>query len=265
MVQKKALVVDETIISVVDLRQSGHLSLSDMEKDAFTVTRWLGQTSTLVLLGIWEQLYNPYFLDEAFEELVQESARPDFTITVKTWIEKTAATGLCIRTGRYAGAYAHRDIAVEFAGWISPMFKLRLVKTLQDSGGQHSEWSFRRALAATNYKIHSAAVKSRFSGEEEKAAYSEEAELINLALFGQGSREWKEKHPALASGNKTIRDYADTHQLIVLSNLESINAVLLQKGLSKEDRYEMMRDAAVAQMSALQRGTGAIVSPLRIV
>ncbi|UYQ94915.1 KilA-N domain-containing protein [Chitinophaga horti] len=264
MSHKKAILVGDKAITITTLYEATYLSVSDMEKAPFTAERWLCNAAALELLGSWEQLYNPDFDKEVFEVLMGKYTWPTFSVSVKEWCAQTRAIGLYFKPGRNSGLYAHRDIATEFAGWVLPKFKLQLVKALQDSGVQHSEWSFRRSLAATNYKIHSSAVKTILPTPDDKNVYSEEAELINQAVFGQGSREWKAQHPGMAGGGKTIRDYADTHQLIVLSNLESINAVLIRNGLAKEQRYTILRDAALTQLAALQRENGAIASPLKI-
>ena len=197
---------------------------------------------------------------------------------MKEWAERTGAIGLIARAGRYGGTYAHRDIAFEFGTWISPAFKLYLIKEFQrlketESDANQLEWDFRRSLAATNYRVHTDAVKEKlipWADTPQKSdvyIYAEEADLINLALFGLTARQWKEKFPGKARQYKTIRDCADTRRLIVLSNLESLNAVLIRKDFGKKERFDILRETAINQLTSLSgssNGVPVIESPGKI-
>jgi hypothetical protein len=183
---------------------------------------------------------------------------------LKEFAQKTNAIGLIAKAGRYGGTYAHKDIAFEFGTWISPSFKLYLIKEFQrlkemEGNAQNLEWNFRRSLAATNYRIQTDAIKENLipwgdtSQKIDVYIYAEEAELVNLALFGITSKQWKEKYPQKAAHYKNIRDFIDTNRLIVLSNLESLNAMLIRRGTDKMERYEILRETAISQLTSLNR------------
>ena len=230
----------------------------------FFIADWLRNRNTVEFLSIWESINNPNFNYGESAIIKSQAGLNNYKISVKEWSEKTNAIGLIAKTGRYGGTYAHKDIAFEFGTWISPAFKLYLIKEFQrlkeiESNTHHLEWNFRRSLAATNYRIHTDAIKEKLIPWEDTPQkndvyiYAEEADLINLALFGLTAKQWREQYPKEAHENKTIRDYANTHRLIVLSNLENLNAVWIRQGIGKKERYEMMREAAMNQLVSLQK------------
>ncbi|MGE7776318.1 KilA-N domain-containing protein [Chitinophaga sp. NPDC101104] len=268
MIKKREIKVNDNVIGIVGHKNDDYISLTDMARNLpnshLVIGNWLRKKDTIEYLGLWEHLYNPDFKLFEFEEFKNGSGTNRFSVSPQQWIEKTGAIGILSKSGRYGGTFAHKDIAFEFASWISPSFKLYLIKEFQrlkeiESDTHHLEWNFRRSLAATNYKIHTDAIKEKLipwadtPQKNEVFVYAEEADLINLALFGLTAKQWREQHPEAASGRNTIRDSADTHRLIVLSNLENLNAAWIRQGIGKKERYEMMRDAAIAQLASLQK------------
>ncbi|UYQ94679.1 KilA-N domain-containing protein [Chitinophaga horti] len=268
MAKKRAITVQDSVINIVRHREEDFLSLTDMVRNLpnshIIIGNWLRRKDTIEFLGLWEQLYNADFKLIDFEEFKIEAGTNRFTLSPQQWIGKTNAQGLLSKSGRYGGTFAHKDIAFEFAAWINPGFKLYLIKEFQrlkevEGRERHAEWDLRRALAATNYRIHTDAVKDKLipwaevPQKNDVFIYAEEADLINLALFGLTAKQWKEQHPEEAARRLTIRDSADTFQLIVLSNLESLNAILIHKDFSKKERYEMMREAAITQLTSLRK------------
>lgn len=201
--------------------------------------QWLKNKDTVLYLGVWEQLSNPGFNSLEFEGIKNEAGRNSFYLSAKKWIEATGAIGLHAKVGRYGGTYAHKDIAFEFGSWLSPEFKLYLIKEFQrlkdeESRATSLEWSFQRTLAKVNYKIHTDAIKERLipprlSPAQTGIIYASEADLLNVAMFGITAAQWRQVNPD-QGGN--MRDAATLEQLVVLSNLESINAVLIHQGLA---------------------------------
>jgi hypothetical protein len=267
MTKKRAITVQDNVISVVDHNNTDYISLTDMiqaKEGNYFVEHWLRNRNTVEFLGIWESINNPDFNSVEFDGIKMMAGLNSFKISVKEWAEKTGAIGLIARAGRYGGTYAHKDIAFEFGTWISPAFKLYLLKEFQrlkelESNANQLEWNFRRSIAATNYRVHTDAIKEKlipWSDTPQKSdvyIYAEEADLINLALFGLTSKQWREQHGGKTGECKTIRDSADMQQLIVLSNLESLNAVLIRKGMGKKERFDTMREATISQLKSLQR------------
>ncbi len=268
MVKKREITVNDNIISVMDYNNNDYISLTDMTRGLLNnniiISNWLRKKDTIEYLGLWEQLYNPDFKLIEFDEFKNAAGTNRFALSPQQWIGKTKAIGIISKSGRYGGTYAHKDIAFEFAAWISPSFKLYLIKEFQrlkeiESSTHLTEWNFRRSLAATNYRIHTDAVREKLipwgdrPQKKEIFIYAEEADLINLALFGLTAKQWREQYPDENSGGKNIRDCADTHRLIVLSNLESLNAVLIRRGLGKQERYEIMRETVITQLESLQK------------
>ncbi|WP_423734983.1 KilA-N domain-containing protein [Chitinophaga caseinilytica] len=280
MAKKKVITVDRTIISVVHHNNIDYISITDMLKAKegdFFISDWLRNRNTIEFLSIWESINNPGFNYGECAIIKSQAGLNNYKLSVKEWVEKTNAVGLLAKPGRYGGTYAHRDIAFEFGAWISPSFKLYLIKEFQrlkeiESDTHQLEWNFRRSLAATNYRIHTDAIKEKlipWADTPQKSdvfIYAEEADLINLALFGLTAKQWREQHSEDVSGCRTIRECADTHRLIVLSNLENLNAVWIRQGIGKKERYEMMREAATSQLASLQKclpDPSAIESPRR--
>ena len=214
--------------------------------------------NTIEFLGIWEQIYNPNFKPLEFERFKTQAGLNSFSLTPKKWIEATAAIGIYAKAGRGGGTYAHKDIAFEFGSWLSPEFKLYLIKEFQrlkdDEARKTSlDWNFQRTLAKVNYRIHTDAIKERLippklSKAQTSAVYATEADLLNVALFGLTAAQWRQTNPDI-TGN--MRDFATIEQLVVLSNLESINAVLIHKDLTPAERVAQLNAIAITQMGSL--------------
>lgn len=268
MVKKRAINVQDKVISVIDHQGDDYISLTDMIRHMpnanVIINHWLRTKDSLEYLGLWEQLYNPDFKLTEFEGFRNEAGTNRFSLSPQQWIEKTRAIGIISKSGRYGGTYAHKDIAFEFGAWISASFKLYLIKEFQrlkevEGNKEHLEWNFRRSLAATNYRIQTDAIKETLipwgdtPQKKDVYVYAEEADLVNLALFGITSKQWKEQYPTEALQSKNIRDIADTNRLIVLSNLESLNAILIRKGVEKMERFEMLRETATSQLQSLNK------------
>jgi KilA-N domain len=251
-------------IAIVSRETQDYLSLTDMVKNfdggSALIEQWLKNKDTVLFLGVWEQLNNPNFNSNSpeFEGIRIEAGRNSFFLSAKKWIEATGAIGLYAKAGRYGGTYAHRDIAFEFGSWLSPEFKLYLIKEFQrlkdeEASSKSLEWSFQRTLAKVNYKIHTDAIKARLipvrlSKTQTSIVYASEADLLNVALFGVTAAQWRLANSAEA-GN--LRDAATLEQLVVLSNLESINAVLIHQGLDQAARLMQLNAIAITQMQSL--------------
>ena len=226
-----------------------------MEPEKIT-TDWLRNQNTLEFLGIWESIYNPLFNYGEFATIKSKAGLNNFKISVKEFVAKTNAISLQAKAGRYGGTYVHKDIAFEFGMWISPEFKIYLIKEyqrLKDEEQKQLGWSAKRELAKINYRIHTDAIKENLIPAELTPAqisfvYANEADILNMALFGMTARQWQEKNPD-KKGN--IRDYASINELICLSNMENINAVLIADGLSQSDRLRKLNQIAISQMKVL--------------
>ena len=251
--------VENTEISVVSVQNEDYISLTDMahsQMQEHIIFRWMSLKSTIEYLGEWEILYNPNFNCTEFDTIKNAAGSNNFVLSVKAWIQRTGAIGIMAKAGRYGGTYAHRDIAYHFGMWISPRFQLLLVKEYQrlkaDEQKQLS-WSAKRELSKINYRIHTDAIKQNLIPEEVTAAqasiiYAEEADVLNVAMFGQTAKQWREAHPEL-KGN--IRDYASINELICLANMENINAVLIDEGVPQGDRLVRLNQIAINQMRVL--------------
>ena len=255
-------------VTVMQIDQSDYISLTDMAKARTDSTRaadviknWLRTRSTLEFLGTWEVMYNPDFKVVEFDHFKNEAGLHTFTLSAKEWIEKTNAIGMYVQAGRYGGTYAHKDIAFEFGSAISPIFKLYLLKEYQrlkddENDRLKLEWNAKRFLSKNNYIIHTDAVKnyvlpqSNYTKSNEWLAYADEADLLNVALFGCTAKAWREANPELAK-KSNIRDYASISELTVLSNLETHNAELIRMGIDKAARFENLRRIAQYQMQVL--------------
>lgn len=259
---KQPLSVDGTQVAVVELGGQDYISLTDMvrqsESGASIIDNWLRNKNTLEFLSVWELMYNPVFNSIEFEGIKSEAGFNRFAISIKQWIAKTGAIGLVAKAGRYGGTYAHRDIAFEFASWISPKFKLYLIKEFQrlksdEAVTEDLEWNLSRSLARVNYKIHTDAIKDNIVPKAITAAqasliYASEADLLNMALFGKTAKQWRDQNPG-AKGN--MRDHACIEQLVVLSNLESINAEFIHQGLAQPTRLKALNATAITQLRSL--------------
>ncbi len=237
MVKSKKIEVEGKEITVILDKNKEYISLTDMlkAKDGdFFISDWLRNRNTVEYLGIWESVYNPAFNYGEFAIIKSQAGLNSYKLSVKDWVEKTNAIGLKATAGRYGGIYAHPDIAFEFGMWISPQFKIYLIKEFQrlkeeESNQSKLEWDFQRTLAKVNYRIHTDAIKENLipkeiTKQQENFVYTNEADLLNVALFGMTAKEWREQNPGV-KGN--IRDEATIEQLVVLSNMESINALLI--------------------------------------
>ena len=261
MSKSKKLNVQGNEITIIENKGKEYISLTDMlkAKDGdFFISDWLRNRNTVEYLGIWESVYNPSFNYGEFAIIKSQAGLNSYKISVKEWVEKTNAIGLKATTGRYGGTYAHPDIAFEFGMWISPQFKIFLIKEFQrlkeeENSRLKLEWNLQRTLAKVNYHIHTDAIKKNLIPKEVtkkqmQLIYADEADLLNIALFGITAKEWREVHPN-KEGN--IRDEATLEQLVVLSNLESINALLIRQGLSQAERLVELNKTAIAQMKTL--------------
>lgn len=220
------------------------------------IRNWLRNRNTIEFLGIWEQLNNSNFKPVEFDGFRKEAGLNSFTLTPKQWIEKTNAVGLASKAGRFGGTYAQKDIAFEFVSWISVEFKLYLIKEFQRLKEQEFEqlgWDIRRNLARVNYLIHTDAVKENLipetlNNQQIACVYANEADLLNVALFGVTAKQWRDENPNL-SGN--MRDHANVHQLVCLANMESMNAHFIQQGIKQSERIVKLNQLAIQQMQVL--------------
>lgn len=263
-----SILVQDVPVTVISIDQRDYISLTDMAKArtdagraADVIKNWLRARSTLEFLGTWEIMYNPDFKVVEFDHFKSEAGLHTFTLSAKEWIEKTNAVGIYVQAGRYGGTYAHKDIAFEFGSAISPVFKLYLLKEYQrlkdaENDRLKLEWSAKRFLSKNNYLIHTDAVKnyvlpqSNYTKNTEWLAYADEADLLNVALFGCTAKAWREANPTLAK-NSNIRDYASIAELTVLSNLETHNAELIKSRMEKKERFEALRQIAQYQLRVL--------------
>ena len=228
----------------------------NIENGLALIEKWLRNKNTIEFLGIWEEMYNHDFNSLEFEGIKNEAGLNRFVLSVKQWVEKNNSIGIVAKAGRYGGTYAHKDIAFEFASWVSPYFKLYLIKEferLKEEEQKKLGWDIKRNLAKINYRIHTDAIKNNLIPEKlpkEKInfIYANEADILNMALFGMTAKEWRDENPNL-KGN--IRDYADISQLVCLSNLENLNAVFINEGLKQSDRLEKLNSIAIEQMKIL--------------
>jgi hypothetical protein len=262
MSKDRIISVKGSEIAVITFNDSDYISLTDMVRsfgDESIITNWLRNRNTIEFLGIWEQINNPDFKPLEFEGFKKQSGLNSFWLSPKKWIESTNAIGLLSRSGRYGGGtFAHRDIAFEFGSWLSAEFKLYLIKEFQrlkedETKRLSLDWNLQRTLAKVNYRIHTDAVKEKLippmvTKEQINITYASEADILNIALFGMTAKQWRESNPE-HQGN--IRDDTSIEQLVVLSNLESINAVLIHQGIPQNDRLQQLNSIAITQMKSL--------------
>ena len=258
------ITVDGAEITVLSINKKDYISLTDMvrgiENGGVLIGNWLRNRNTIEFLGIWEEMSNPDFNSIEFEGIRSEAGLNRFALSVKQWTERVNAKGICARTGRYGGTYAHKDIAFEFASWVSPHFKLYLIKEFQrlkDEEQKQLGWDIKRNLTKINYRIHTDAVQKHLIPKElnlsEQRVYASEADVLNMALFGMTAKEWRELHPD-ETGN--IRDSADVAQLVCLANLEILNAHFIQEGKEQGERLLLLNHTAISQMEILTRDSG---------
>ncbi|MCE5321676.1 MAG: KilA-N domain-containing protein [Bacteroidales bacterium] len=261
MALNRRIQVEGKEITVILDNNQEYISLTDMlkAKDGdFFIADWLRNRNTIEYLGIWESVYNPDFNYGEFAIIKSQAGLNSYKLSVKEWVQKTDAIGLKANTGRYGGTYAHPDIAFEFGMWISPQFKIYLVKEFQrlksdENNRLKLDWNLQRTLSKVNYQIHTDAIKEnlvpqKISKQQIACVYANEADLLNVALFGITAKEWRDNNP---DKNGNIRDYTTLEQLVVLSNMESINALLIQQGLSQTERLLQLNKVAITQMRSL--------------
>ena len=258
----QTLTVKNTSVSVIKVSNEDFLSLTDIarfksDEPNAVIANWLRNRNTIEYLGIWESLYNPGFKPLEFEGFKKEAGLNAFTLSPSKWIESTGAIGIVSKSGRYGGTYAHKDIAFKFASWISVEFELYVAKEFQRLKEEEQKllgWSVKRELSKLNYHIHTDAIKQNLippelTAKQKSFVYAEEADVLNVALFGITAKEWREANSDL-KGN--IRDYATINQLICLSNLENLNAVFIQKGMEQSERLTELNKIAIQQMKVLE-------------
>ena len=256
------ITVQNTDISVVKYNEEDYISLTDMARSQLQehiIFRWLSLKSTIEYLGEWEMLYNSDFNCTEFGTIKNAAGSNNFVLSVKTWIERTGAIGIRSKAGRYGGTYAHRDIAYHFGMWISPKFQLLLVKEYQRLKTEEQRllgWSAKRELSKINYRIHTDAIKQNLIPMEvtpmqASIIYANEADVLNVAMFGMTAKQWREANPEL-KGN--IRDYATINELICLSNMENLNAVFIEQNMIQRERLVKLNQIAIHQMSILESG-----------
>jgi hypothetical protein len=260
--------VQDIDITIASFDIDDYICITDMAKAksgesraADIIKNWIRNRATLEFLGTWEMMFNPDFKVVEFDHFKNHAGLPTFTLSAKQWIEKTGAVGIYVQSGRYGGTYAHKDIAFEFGSAISPVFKLYLIKEYQrlkdaENNVKRIEWSAKRFLSKINYLIHTDAVKkyvlpqNNYTKQTEWIAYADEADLLNVALFGCTAKEWRKANPELAK-NSNIRDYASVNELTVLSNLETHNAELIKENRPKADRFRILYEIAKYQIAIL--------------
>ncbi len=263
MAKKNATInVEGTEIRIYNENESDFISMTDIakrfnERTDQVILNWLRTRATIDFLGAWEILYNPNFNPLNFEGIRNQTGAAAFVLTISDWVEKTNAVGIHAKQGRYGGTYAHRDIAYEFLSYLNPTFKLYVIKEFQRLKQEETkalDWQIKRTLSKVNYRIHTDAVKNHLiplkiqDTKFEGLYYASEADLLNLAIFNITAKEWRETNPDL-KGN--MRDYATVEQLLVLSNMENLNAEFIKMGISKEDRLTKLNDVAIYQMQLL--------------
>ena len=259
------ITVQNTEITVIIHEDKDYISLTDMVRDIENglalIEKWLRNKNTIEFLGIWEEMYNPDFNSPEFEGIKNEAGLNRFILSVKQWTEKTNSKGIFAKAGRYGGTYAHKDIAFEFASWVSPQFKLYLLKEFQRLKEQEQRqigWTAKRELSKINYRIHTHAIKQNLipaevTAKQASIIYANEADVLNVAMFGMTAKMWREQNPGL-EGN--IRDYATINELICLSNMENLNAVFIDQGILQGERLVKLNQIAIQQLRVLENDGG---------
>lgn len=267
MTKMQIINVQNIPISIAQIVNQEYICLTDIAKTkegdsraADIIKNWIRNRASLEFLGTWEQLYNPDFKVVEFDHFKMNAGLPSFVLSPGSWVEQTNAIGIVVKKGKYGGTYAHKDIAFEFCSAINPVFKIFLIKEFQRlKEEEHNqlklEWNFQRTLAKVNYRIHTDAIKENLIPKEINKTqtvfvYANEADLLNVALFGTTAAEWRNKNPD-AKGN--IRDEASIEQLVVLSNMESINALLIQNKMTQQERLIELNKVAISQMKSLTK------------
>lgn len=244
--------------------KNDYISLTDIaryksDEPFIVINNWLRGKDNIQFLGLWESMHNPDFKPIEFDRLKNEAGSNAFTLSPKKWIEKTSAIGIVSKVGRYGGTFAHSDIAMEFASWISPEFKLYIIQDYKRLKSDENSrlslgWNLNREISKINYKIHTDAIKEHIlkdlTNEQLSYKYASEADMLNVALFNKRAKQWREENPGL-KGN--MRDYASLNELLVLANMESYNAVLIGKGMNQKERMIELRKLAITQLRSLEK------------
>lgn len=259
------IIVQNTGINIIVINGNDYISLTDLAKHKSdepnaVIANWMRNRNTIEYLGVWEQLYNPEFNPLEFDGFRKQAGLNAFTLSPQKWINATSAAGIISKSGRYGGTYAHKDIAIKFASWISVEFELYLIKEFQRLKHEEQKqigWSAKRELAKINYRIHTEAIKAHLlpaviTREQASTVYADEADVLNVALFGMTAKQWRYSHPDL-KGN--VRDYASINELICLSNMESLNSVFIEQGIPQNERLVKLNHVAINQMSILENTT----------
>jgi KilA-N domain len=261
--KNKIINVQGKAITLIVANEEDYISLTDMAHkfgDGDLIENWLRNKNTVEYLGLWEKLNNPNFNSVEFDGIMKLTGLNRYKLSAKQWTQKTNATGLIAKTGRHGGTYAHKDIAFEFGAWLSPEFKLYLIREFQrlkELEHGKKEWDVRRLLTKVNYKIQTDSIKeileplSSLPTDKKWWLYADEADLLNIVLFNKTAKEWREENPSLASKDENIRDHASMEQLVILTNLESFNASFIREGLDKQERFKRLRKIAQDQMKSL--------------
>ena len=264
--KKSTIEVQGAAIGILSQNEEDFISLTDMTRkfgDETLIYSWMRNRNTVEFIGIWEQIHNPDFKGIEFETFKTQAGLNSFSLTPRKWIEATAAIGIRSKAGRYGGGtYAHKDIAFEFGSWLSPEFKLYLIKEFQRLKDDENRrlslaWNLNRTLSKLNYRIHTDAIKAHIipatvTPAQAAVVYASEADLLNVALFGQTARQWREANPKL-EGN--LREYASVEQLLVLANIEGMNAEFIHMGLPQSERLKRLNEIAIRQMQTLTAST----------
>lgn len=265
MTKQTQIEVENKLISIIKQDEQDYICLTDMvrgEEGSDHIRNWMRNRNTVEYIGLWETLNNPHFKPVEFDRFRKEAGLNSFNLTPKKWIEATNAIGMISKSGRYGGTYAHKDLAFEFGIWISPMFKLLLIKEYQqlkeiESSKYNLEWNVKRILTKTNYQIHTDAIRDcilpsiSYEKDKEWLAYADEADLLNVALFNCTAKDWRNSNPAHAAKGLNIRDFASINELVVMANLESINAILIRNKIDKVERFRQLKDMVVVQLRSL--------------
>jgi hypothetical protein len=257
--------VEDKIISIIKRDEQDYICLTDMVRDeegTDHIRNWMRNRNTVEFIGLWETLHNPDFKPVEFDTFRKQAGLNNFNLTPKKWIEKTNAIGITSKSGRYGGTYAHKDLAFEFGAWISPMFKLLLIKEFQrlkeiETNQYNLEWNVKRILSKTNYLIHTDAIKEHiipkrnYSKNDEWIIYAEEADLLNVSMYECTAKDWREANPEHAKKGLNIRDFSSINELVVLSNLENLNSIMISENINKIERYKQLRKVAISQLKTL--------------
>ncbi len=257
--------VEDKLISIVKREDQDYVCLTDMVRDeegSDHIRNWMRNRNTVEFIGLWETLHNQNFKPVEFDTFRKQAGLNNFNLTPKKWIDKTNAIGIISKSGRYGGTYAHKDLAFEFGAWISPMFKLLLIKEFQrlkeiETNQYNLEWNVKRILSKTNYLIHTDAIKEHiipikdYAKNDEWIVYAEEADLLNVAMYDCKAKDWREANREHAKKGLNIRDFSSINELVVLSNLENANAIMISENIEKVNRFIQLNKIANSQLKIL--------------